>query len=509
MQFPQIPRIKPTQMNADNANASELISENLRAFKSAGSAGKMFSLCLISLIATFSCLHARAQSYAVTHVSIIPIDREQILPDQTVLIQDGIIRWIGPSSKASIPKQAVRIDGTNKYLLPGLMDMHMHFFYEQGLDKKFLTDEAKLMLSRGITTTRIMCGDPEYLALKDKINKGLTPGPELFVVSPQLVGRWTFRIKLFGNIAATPSEGVALVKRFKQEGYDEIKLTFFLKPDVYDAIIATAAEINIKVTGHVGPDIKLPRALAARQQIEHLDEFIETLLPDTTYNHGISVSGTGIWQKNTAWKTVPFMDESRIPALVAQVRKAGIYVTPTNYFLITCFALGQTDEEIKASPDYAYIPAFLKQDREIGRNRFWQNPPPESDRKRYIDLRFKMTKALYDGGVPLMAGSDGPEWYLAQGFSLHNELEMFVRAGLSNYAALETATINPARYLGIDNRTGTIQVGKEADLLLLDKNPLEDIRNASSIKGIFNRKLWWDEKAVMGMMEEARVIGFQ
>ncbi len=464
---------------------------------------------LIELISALSVLSSHAQSYAITHVSVIPMDRERILADQTVLIQDGIISWLGPAAKATIPKESVLVDGAGKYVLPGLMDMHMHFFYEQGLDKKFLRDEASLMLSKGITTTRIMCGDPEYLKLKEQINNLLIPGPELFVVSPQLVGKWTFSIKLFGNVADTPSEGASLVKRFKEEGYDEIKLTFYLKPEVYDAIIATAAELNIKVTGHVGPAIKLSRALAARQQIEHLDEFIETLLPDTTYNHGISVSGTGIWQKNTAWKTIPFMDESRIPMLVKQVRKAGIFVTPTNYFLITCFAKGQTDEEIKTSPDYAYIPSFLKADREKGRNRFWQNPPPESDRKRYIDLRFKMTKALYDGGIKLMAGSDGPEWYLAQGFSLHNELEMFVRAGLSPFAALETATINPARYLGIDKRTGTIQVGKEADLLLLERNPLEDIRNTTAIKGIFNEKVWYDEKTVKRMEEAAKVIGLQ
>jgi hypothetical protein len=413
-----------------------------------------------------------AQQYAIQNVSVIPMDKEQVLENQTVLVENGLIKSIGLSSKVRIPRGSAVVDGTGKFLIPGLMDMHMHFFYEQGLDRKYLEEETKLMLANGLTTTRIMCGDPEYLKLKARIRKEEILGPELFVVSPQLVGQWKFKIKLFGNIASTPDEASQLVKQFKQEGYDEIKLTFFLKPNVYDAIVKTAAQLNIKVTGHVGPAIKLPKALEAHQQIEHLDEFIEMLLPDTSYNHGVSVSGTGIWAKKTAWRTLPFMDESKISALVKQVKDARIFVTPTNYFLITCFAKGQTDEKIKNSPDYNYIPSFLKKEREEGRKFYWSNPPPETDRLRYIDLRFKITKALFDVGVKLMAGSDGPEWYLAQGFSLHNELQLFVEAGLTNFAALQTATINSASYLGIEKRTGTITVGKEADMILLDMNPL-------------------------------------
>jgi hypothetical protein len=446
-----------------------------------------------------------AQRYAVQNVSVIPMDKEQVLERQTVLVENGIIKSIKPQEQ--IPKNTTLIDGTGKFLMPGLMDMHMHFFFEQGLDKKYLSHELQLMLANGITTTRIMCGDPEYLNLKKQVRNDQLAGPELFVVSPQLVGKWNFKIKLFGNIAATPEDAVRLVKQFKQEGYDEIKITFFIKPKVYDAIIKTAKEENIKVTGHVGPDVKLPRALAAKQQIEHLDEFIEMLLPDTSYNHGVSVSGTGIWAKKTGWKTIPFMDDSLIPKLIDQVKQAGIFVTPTNYFLITCFAQGQTDEEIKNSPDYNYIPVFLKKDREEGRNFYWTNPPPEADRLRYIDLRLKMTKALYDAGVKLMAGSDGPEWYLAQGYSLHSELEMLARAGLSNFAALQTATTNPAEYLGIAKRTGSITEGKEADMILLDKNPLDNLQNARLINGIFSGKHWYSSDQIKLMLEDAKVLG--
>lgn len=448
-----------------------------------------------------------AQVYAIQNVSVIPMDREGILSYQTVLIENGLITHVDNSSKIKIPKNSTIVDGTGKYLMPGLMDMHMHFFYEQGLDKSFLDEELKLMLAKGLTTVRIMCGDPEYLNAKNNVATGSWQGPELVVVSPQLVGKWPFKIKLYGESVETSEAARAAVKKFKAAGYDEIKITFFVKPEVYKAIIETAKEENIKVTGHVGPDVKLPAALAAKQQIEHLDEFIEMLLPDTTVNHGVSVSGTGVWGKKTAWTTVPYLDESRISVLAKSVKDAGIYVTPTNYFLITCFAQGQTDDEIKNSPDYTYIPKFLREEREGPRQAFWKNPPPEADRKKYIDLRYKMTKALYDAGVPMMAGSDGPEWYLAEGFSLHNELEMFVKSGLSNFAALQTATLNPANYLGFGKRLGSVTVGKQANLLLLDKNPLDDIRNTQSINAIFNGKQFYNSNRISELLNQAKILG--
>jgi Amidohydrolase family len=451
--------------------------------------------------------NACAQQYAIQNVSVIPMDKEGLLTNQTVFIKDGLIKQIGNSNKIKIFKNTTTIDGTGKYLMPGLMDMHMHFFYEQGLDKSFLDKELKLMLAKGLTTVRIMCGDPEYLNAKKNVANGQWQGPELVVVSPQLVGKWTFKIKLYGEVIETPAAARAAVKKFKAAGYDEIKITFFVKPDVYNAIVQTAKEEKIKVTGHVGPDVKLPTALAAKQQIEHLDEFIEMLLPDTSYNHGVSLSGTGIWGKQTSWTTVPHLDERRIPALVKAVKDAGIYVTPTNYFLITCFAKGQTDDEIKNSPDYSFIPKFLREEREGPQQIFWANPPSETDRKKYIDLRYKMTKALYDAGVPLMAGSDAPEWYLAQGFSLHNELEMFVKSGLNNFAALQTATINPANYLGFGKRLGSVTVGKQANLLLLDKNPLDDIRNTQSINAIFNGRQFYNSNQVSELLNEVKVLG--
>lgn len=269
--------------------------------------------------------------YAVRDVTVIPMNQEQVLPHQTVIIRDGVITAIGDAKKTAVPKGYQVVDGRNKFLMPGLFDMHSHFFYEQGENRNTCAAELKVMLANGLTTARILNGDPVYLQVKDSVKQGTLEGPELFVASPQFVGKWPWPGRVFGAICTTPEDAVAAVRKFKREGYDEIKITFMVERNVYDAIIQTAKEEGIKVTGHVGPRVKLPAALAAHQQIEHMDEFIDMLLPDTSYNHGQSVSDMNLWRKK-AWETVEHLDASKIPALVAMVKKADIYVTPTNYF---------------------------------------------------------------------------------------------------------------------------------------------------------------------------------
>ena len=398
------------------------------------------------------------------------MNKEGILKSRDVLVENGRIKAITPTGKSKV--EAIVIDGTNKFLIPGLFDMHVHFFYEQGEHKNTCKEELKMMLANGLTTVRILAGHPAYLEARNNVANGSWVGPELFIASPQLVGRWPWPPD-FRNfeIVDTREKARAAVKRFKEEGYDEIKLTFMVKAEVYDEIIKTARKNNIRVVGHVGPQVPLSTALAAGQQIEHMDEFIDRLLPDTSYNHGQSVSDMNIWRKE-AWATVPFLDVKKIPVLARSVKGAGIYVTPTNFFFISTFGEGTSEEQAKQYPGNAYIPAAIKPERWRNWEYYLKNSPPIESRRKYVELRKKMVYALWKEGVPLMAGSDSPEFFLVQGFALHDELEMFVKAGLTPFAALQTATINTASYLKVIDRTGTIEVGKEADLLLLDKNPL-------------------------------------
>ncbi|MEP7372644.1 MAG: amidohydrolase family protein [Chitinophagaceae bacterium] len=445
--------------------------------------------------------------YAISNVTVIPMNKDVILQDQTVIIENGIIKTIANAKSILMEKGITVIDGKGKYLIPGLFDMHAHFFYEQGEHNNTCEMELKMMLANGLTTVRILAGHPAYLEARDRVRNGKWKGPELFIASPQLVGAWPWppEFKIF-EIVDTKAKAIVAVRQFKKEEYDEIKITFMVKADVYDAIISTAKEEGIRVTGHVGPLVKLPKALKTGQQIEHMDEFIDMLLPDSSYNHGQSVSDMNIWRKE-AWATVPYLDETKIPALAQLVKDAGIYVSPTNFFFVSTFGETVTEDEAKQSRGYDYIPSVIKTERWENWNYYNKILPAAESRKKYVRLRKKMAYELWKAGVPLMAGSDSPEFFLVQGFSLHDELDMFVQSGLSNFAALQTATVNPAKYLRIDCRKGTIETGKEADLLLLDNNPLEDIHNTRSIIGVFRGKNWYDYKAVQQMLDDARSLG--
>lgn len=446
-------------------------------------------------------------AYAITNVNVIPMDREVILPNQTVLIANGKIRRISNSNLIKIPKKYAVVDGSGKYLMPGLMDMHTHFWYEQGDHKNTCDLELKMMLANGLTTARIMAGHPAYLEAREHVKSGKWIGPELFVVSPQLAGRWPWEqdFKNF-ELVETPEQAVIAVKKFKKDGYSEIKITFMVKPEVFNAIIETAKKEGIKVTGHVGPLVKLPTALAAKQQNEHMDEFIEMLLPDTSYNHGQSVSDYNIYSK-AAWATVPHLDESKIAPLVKSVKDAGIYVTPTNYFFITNAGQPLPEAQIKALPGYNFIPADLKAEKWKYRESYMKSMAPQESRDKYIYLRKKMVYELWNAGVPLMTGSDAPEFFVVAGFATHDEIEMMVEAGLMPFAALQTATIHPATYMGIQNRKGTIAKGKDADLLLLDKNPLENITNTRALAAVFRNGVYYNEKALDQLLKEASVLG--
>jgi hypothetical protein len=464
----------------------------------------MTRVFILLLLLALNLIAESQKNFVIRDVTVIPMNTDKSMPHQTVVIRDTKIMQIGNADKVKLAKDAIVIDGKGKYLIPGLFDMHAHFFYEQGEHRNTCEAELKIMLANGLTTARILAGHPSYLEAKSKVKHRKWPGPELFVASPQFVGRWPWPPD-FKNFEIVDSKEKAdeAVRKYKEEGYDEIKITFMVRRDVYDEIIKTAKEVGIKVVGHVGPEVKLPAALAAGEQIEHMDEFIDMLLPDTSYNHGQSVSDMNIWRKN-AWATVPYLDESKIPLLVKAVKDAGIYVTPTNFFFLSSFGEGMTEEQYKQRPDYEYIPKDILKERWDIKDRYWKNAAPQESRNKYVYLRKKMTYELWKSGVPLMAGSDSPEWFLVPGFSIHDELETLVKAGLTPFAALQTATINPATYLGVNKRTGTIEAGKEADLLLLDKNPLEDINNTRTITGVFADGNWYDKKAIEKMLDEAK-----
>lgn len=462
----------------------------------------VFAAFFIALASTSFevCTAVQEAVLAFRGAHVLPMDQERVLRHHTVVIADGRIAALGPSAAIEIPEGAQIVDAAGKYLMPGLIDMHAHLLSDYEFPDELGPDELFVMAANGVTTARLMIGTPELLQLRQQVRNGEVPGPRLFVASPQFAGRNLFGEYFNGFEVKTPEEARAAVRRSVSEGYDFIKLTFFLKPDVYDAIIEEARAQNIRVIGHVGPQVGLQRALDASQQIEHLDQYLEALLADDSSLQS-SVSGVAIWRPG-AWKSIPHLDRKKIPEVVAATVKAGVWNTPTHAFLHTAFAKSQTWEEISKRPDMRFFHPEKVEKMRGTQDHYWNNVnPPQKYRDEFIAIRQELTLALYEAGAKLMIGSDAPEWFLHYGFTMPREMQSFVDAGLPAYASLVAATRNPAEFLGLKD-TGTIAVGKRADLLLLHQNPLENVQHVSNRAGVVVNGRWFSSSTLVKRLDE-------
>ena len=440
---------------------------------------------------------------AFTNVTVIPMDRERVLPDQTVLVRGGRIESVGPAAGVRVPDGALRVDGTGKFLVPGLADMHTHLLSDGAVPDSLAPDELAVMLANGITTARLMVGTPEHLPLRAAVARGEVLGPTLFVASPQLAGRSYGEPWFNGRVVATPEQARAAVREVADAGYDYVKLTIFITPEVYDAVQDEARARGIRVIGHVDPQVGLARALAAGQQIEHLDAYFEAVLADGAPMTG-SVSNHLVYRP-AAWESVDWLSDAKVDSAARATAAAGVWSSPTLTFFKTAFGTGMTDEEIRALPGYRLLPDSLRSSMNGGRAYFWANPPSAARRARYVEVRNRLVRGIHATGGRILAGSDSPEWYLLYGWTLHRELESLVDAGLSPWASLEAATRNPAEWLGTLAESGTVQAGKRADLVLLDADPLTDIRNTQRISGVMRAGRWMDAAELARMLDRSAV----
>ncbi|MCC7131626.1 MAG: amidohydrolase family protein [Gemmatimonadales bacterium] len=431
----------------------------------------------------------------LTGVHVVPMDRDTVLRDVDVLVRDGRIAAIG--RRLAVPAGARRIVGGGRYLMPGLADMHAHLYADEYVADSVAPHELGVFLANGVTAARLMIGTPVHLDLRKRIGAGTLTGPGLWIASPQFAGR----ADPHSRVVTTAAQARAAVREVAGLGYDFVKLTVLITPDVYDAVVDEARQAGIRVIGHVDPRVGVPKALEAGQQIEHFDGYWESMLADLAPIRQ-SVSDVGVYYPRN-WQSLDWIDDGKLARLVGATARAGVAVTPTHTFFVETFAEPVPDSVVKARPDWAHIPPKMRDLYWNGRQRYWANPPSAARRARYVEVRRKLLTTMVDSGGTILAGSDAPGGLLGYGWTLHRELEHFVRSGLSPYQALRTATVNPAGFLKADADIGTVTVGRRADLVLVEGNPLADIRNTARIGGVMVGGRWLERPELDRLIAEA------
>lgn len=417
-------------------------------------------------------------TYAFVGVTVVPMESDRALAGQTVIVRGDRIVAMGASRSVNVPAGAVRVDGRGRYLMPGLIDMHAHLAQGTGAIGTPMGRLLALDLANGITTARSMGTPPAHivpaLEIRGRIAKGELTGPRLIVYAPSINGQNT----------PNGADAVAKVQAAKAAGYDGIKTHGNLGRETFDSLIAAAKREGLPVAGHVTGDVGLMHAARAGQQLEHLDGWIPALLPADAATHpaaqGQVVVDEGILAQ---------VDETRIPVVAGELKRLGAWAGPT----LSLFEIIVSDEPaaaLAARPEMRYSPRQAIAAWTNQRTQQLAGAPPLAGRQRWLALRGKIAKALADSGVGLLAGSDSPQYFSVPGFALHRELGHLVGAGLSPYQALKAATSDAARYLGLRNEIGTIAVGRRADLLLLDANPLADVAAAARPAGVMLGGRW-------------------
>lgn len=436
-------------------------------------------------------------SFAITNVTVIPMTSDAVVRDANVIVREGRIAAIGPAATVPVPAGMRTVDGEGKYLIPRLADMHVHLFSDETAPKSVAADELGVMVANGVTAIRLMIGTPEHLLLRREVDAGRTLGPQFWIASPQFTGKKSVN----ASVVANPEQARAAVREAKVAGYDFIKLTLYISPEVFEAIVDEAARSKIRIVGHVDPQVGVARALAAGQHIEHLDNYAESILADNSPIK-TSVSDLGVFRLKN-WESIDHLDEGKLKRIAEATARSGTWTCPTLTLFKSAFAEKATDAELRARPDWRLQPPAHRDLYLRGHERYWKNPPSEARRKRYVEIRNRLVKEIADAGGKILAGSDTPEWFLGYGYTLHREMENLVAAGLTPYQALSAATRNPAEFLQASAEWGTVEPGKRADLVLLAANPLDDIRNTTKINAVCLGGRWLESLALEAMIQNA------
>jgi imidazolonepropionase-like amidohydrolase len=408
----------------------------------------------------------------IEHVNVIPMTPgSDVVPDSTVLIRDGRIAAITPAAEAPSSPNSAKVTARGFWLMPALADMHVHLENDRLL--RLYTKDASIpagtvrtagsllpYVANGVLQVLVLTAMPETIAQRIEVDTGRLLGPHIALAamidgSPPI---WPVGMT---RVAATPGDGRQAVRDVAAEGYDIVKAYENLDLDTFLAICDEASKLKMKVVGHLpqnGKGLTERFFVQGFGMVAHAEEFAQQMNPPATS----AISQYARWAKRSGtWLTSTLTLDQRILEEMSQ------------------------PETLRSRPEIRYLGAYLQR-QTIENNPYLRDLSPARIAyvQRIVDFNDRLIAAFAKQGVPIVAGTDSLVPGVVPGFSLHDELAALAKAGLSNRQVLESATRLPAEWLGTIDDRGVVAVGKRADLLLLEGNPLQDIKNTRRIAGV-------------------------
>jgi imidazolonepropionase-like amidohydrolase len=431
---------------------------------------------VIAAVVVFSAstrINSQGSEFSIVNIRVVDVVSGRVLSPRTVTVIGDRISAISDASPA---RGATVVDGTGKVLIRGLWDMHAHI---QGNENAWLP----LYIANGVTGIRDMGADLDFiLPIREATASGRRVGPRIVAAGPILddaPGDWPFRIRV-----KTAEDGRAAVQLLKRRGVDLIKVHNYTPREVFFAIVEEARRENLPVAGHVPLKVTIQEGIEAGMvTIEHFSE------------------DGRVWKACSGGSQ--YRPDSCRPFFEMLARR-GVWQTPTLIALAELPVIGTPGSTISRDQLAYANKAFLEM--HAGNQSFFVNRPEVlSILKNLAEVGKVVTRDMAAAGVGILAGCDA----MIAGFCVHDELAKMVDGGMTPLAALQTATINPAKYLHLESTLGTVSVGKRADLVLLDANPLTDISNVRRINAVVVGGQLFRRADLDGLLEQARRAAMQ
>lgn len=400
------------------------------------------------------------QEMVLGNVHVVDVESGKVLEDRFLIIKDGKIMQV--LSMERLPNNGVGLnitDGKGAYVFPGLAEMHAHLPAATDGSTQLQEESLWLYLSNGVLRIRSMLGHESHLALKNNVMSGQIPGPRMFISGPSLNG----------TSVESPAMGAQMVGSQKAAGYDHLKLHPGLDTPKFLAIAEAANAVGIPYGGHVSLAVGLETSLEnGYKSVEHMDGYLEAMIADKS-RLDPTVSGP------FNMLLVAEVDQARLPDLIKMTLKNKAWISPTLTLFDRYFGYVPADS-FRLAPEMKYLPGLQIQQWVTQKKLLEsQGVLSKANVQPYLEFRNQLFLSLHEAGVPIIMSSDSPQVFNVPGFSIHHEIEMMSKAGMSNLEILRTGSINPALYFDQKGEWGVIKRGAAADFVLVEKNPLEDL----------------------------------